>query len=89
MHLHDKVWLDYNVNSYISMKNVFFFKEKKHKKNKGNLHNFYFPFVHFNLINIFILRYNQLMTHSKNTIIYGTKYIYVVDFNSSVMSSLW
>lgn len=29
MHLHDKVWLDYNVNSYISMKNVFFFKEKK------------------------------------------------------------
>lgn len=27
MHLHDKVIFNYNVNSYISMKNVFFLKK--------------------------------------------------------------
>lgn len=32
MHLHDKVWLDSNVNSYISLKNVSFFKKKNIRK---------------------------------------------------------
>lgn len=34
MHLHDKVWLDSNVNAYISLKNIFSFKKKTSRKTK-------------------------------------------------------
>lgn len=86
MYWHDKVWFDSNINSYFHEEYILLLK--KCKKSTGNLHKFYSPFVHFNLIHIFIPKYNQLITHKK-TIIYKTKNTYTFNFTSSVVSAIW